>query len=139
MSAQNATVRVVSTQGQDVIDKTTYVSGDAKTIYGAVPIYGSGVQSLNDFSVTPNNLLSLTMTNTLVSGQLDVKFASNSGIATVNLPPGGAYVWWSGGGFPNPLAACSGQALSGTINRVSGYDTTSSGSYVFDLQAIRDG
>lgn len=132
------TIRVVSVQGADVIDKTTTISGDAKTVF-KVPVFGSGVQALNDVALTPDNLLSLTMTNNLASGQLAVTINSQSGGVTINIPHGQPYTWWSGNGFTNPLAACSGQATSGTVQRVSGYDTTTSGSYNFDMVSIRNG
>lgn len=137
MGSFNQSIRIVATQGNDVIDKTAYVSGDAKDVRSfAVP--GSGMISGNELTITPGNLKSLTMTTTIPSGQLTATFVGQSGTVAFNLAPSVPVVWWSGCGFTNPIAAASGQVTGVTIQRVSGYDTTVSGSYHLDLQVIKD-
>lgn len=142
MASINQSIRIVCTQGQDVIDKTSYISGDMKTIKSE-PIFGSGLQSGvgqgGTLNLTLNNLKSLTFTNNLPSGMLNVTFFSQSGSVTFNAPAGQPVVWWSGNGFSNPLATASGDITGVSVQNASGYATSISGLYNFDLQAIYAG
>lgn len=130
--AVNGTIAINTTIGGTSLSKTVYTSGTAQ-INLSEPIFGSGLQSGLDVGFNDQSLLSLAVNVDAVSGINTVKIYGLSGQVTFSLEKDRPLVWFSGGGFTNPLVGCSGNITGVSVQRASGYDTTTSGTYTLSL------
>lgn len=111
-------ITVTFTQGQDVIQKTIYVSGNAKSVLSFDSLY-SGLQSGVDFGAVVSGMQSLCVNSDV--GNQRVKFYGLSGDVQFDLNANNPLVWWSGNGFTNPLANCSGNVIGMSVQQLSGF------------------
>lgn len=112
------TITLIATQGQDSLQKSVYVSGDAKDIRSIASLY-SGLQSGIDVSVVVSGLKSIYLNTDADHSQ--VKLFGLSGVVTFNMEANSPVCWWSGNGFTNPLANCSGNVIGMSYQQLSGF------------------
>lgn len=132
------TIQVIATQGNNTINKTSYVSG-TDFLQSAPFVPASGLTSGIALSFYQSGIVSLVMGNALpaTSGlQLQIKAYSLSGAVSFTQPGGGVTAWNSGNGFSNPLAIASGDIAGYSLQLASGYSTTNSSGYGFSLQVM---